>query len=264
MKTKQLQLARALDLPTRQETLNRDHSVQQFWASNDDLISDAWKEWEASEVDASTFTLDDSLLDKNLREAVQQAWENPSKEHLVKALLEEVAPDVFQFQFFDPERLTVLRGYLDQVWDSNIPMRPIARLLFPEITGYDTQTFGFSIYYDPSTDASIRPHTDASAVTLNINLNLPGEEFTGSELDFYDLVTGKVTQLSFKPGIAMIHRGSVAHAAKPITSGDRTNFVLWLFGDRGRLPAQGAQRPVIDATKRWTTPVTTPDGYAPF
>jgi predicted 2-oxoglutarate/Fe(II)-dependent dioxygenase YbiX len=130
--------------------------------------------------------------------------------------------------------------------------------------GYDTQTFGFSIYYDPSTDASIRPHTDASAVTLNINLNLPGEEFTGSELDFYDLVTGKVTQLSFKPGIAMIHRGSVAHAAKPITSGDRTNFVLWLFGDRGRLPAQGAQRPVIDATKRWTTPVTTPDGYAPF
>ncbi|KTF14529.1 2OG-Fe(II) oxygenase family protein [Pseudoalteromonas sp. 10-33] len=304
MKTKQLQLARALDLPTRQETLNRDHSVQQFWASNDDLISDAWKEWEASEVDASTFTLDDSLLDKNLREAVQQAWENPSKEHLVKALLEEVAPDVFQFQFFDPERLTVLRGYLDQVWDSNIPMRPpygivlnrrgvmldkrsegylaapsfqtfynemlntymrpIARLLFPEITGYDTQTFGFSIYYDPSTDASIRPHTDASAVTLNINLNLPGEEFTGSELDFYDQVTGKVTQLSFIPGIAMIHRGSVAHAAKPITSGDRTNFVLWLFGDRGRLPAQGAQHPVIDATERWTTPVTTPDGYAPF
>ena len=304
MKTKQLQLARALDLPTRQEMLNHDHSVQQFWASNDDLISDAWKEWEAIEVDASTFTLDDSLLDKNLREAVQQAWENPSKEHLVKALLEEVAPDVFQFQFFDPERLTVLRGYLEQVWNSNIPMRPpygivlnrsgvmldkrsegylaapsfqafynemlntymrpISRLLFPEITGYDTQTFGFSIYYDPSTDASIRPHTDASAVTLNINLNLPGEEFTGSELDFYDQVTGKVTQLSFTPGFAMIHRGSVAHAAKPITSGDRTNFVLWLFGDSGRLPAQGAQRPVIEATKRWTTPVTTPDGYAPF
>jgi len=146
----------------------------------------------------------------------------------------------------------------------NTYMRPISRLLFPEITGYDTQTFGFSIYYDPSTDASIRPHTDASAVTLNINLNLPGEEFTGSELDFYDQVTGKVTQLSFTPGFAMIHRGSVAHAAKPITSGDRTNFVLWLFGDSGRLPAQGAQRPVIEATKRWTTPVTTPDGYAPF
>ena len=33
MKTEQLQLARALDLPTRQETLNRDHSVQQFWGS---------------------------------------------------------------------------------------------------------------------------------------------------------------------------------------------------------------------------------------
>ncbi|MBH0040418.1 2OG-Fe(II) oxygenase family protein [Pseudoalteromonas sp. SWN166] len=304
MSTNQLQLARALDLPSRTAMLNRDNSVQQFWYNNDDLITDAWKEWEASEIDASTFTLDDSLLDKNLREAVQQAWQDPSKEHLVKALLEEVAPDVFQFQFFDPERLAVLRGYLEQVWNSNIPMRPpygivlnrrgamldkrsegylaapnfqafynemlntymrpISRLLFPEIIGYDTQTFGFSIYYDPSTDASIRPHTDASAVTLNINLNLPGEEFTGSELDFYDQVNGSVIQLGFKPGTAMIHRGNIPHAAKPITSGDRTNFVLWLFGDRGRLPAQDAQRSEIEAKERWDTPVTTPDGYAPF
>ena len=74
MSTNQLQLARALDLPSRTAMLNREHSVQQFWYNNDDLITDAWKEWEASEIDPSTFTLDDSLLDKNLREAVQQAW----------------------------------------------------------------------------------------------------------------------------------------------------------------------------------------------
>ncbi|MDO6636044.1 2OG-Fe(II) oxygenase family protein [Pseudoalteromonas carrageenovora] len=304
MSATQLQLARALALPSREAMLNREHSVQHFWYNNDQLLTQAWKEWEETEVDTTTFTLDDSLLDKNLREAVNAAWQDPSKEHLVKSLLEEVAPDVFQFQFFDPERLAVLRGYLEQVWNSNIPMRPpygivlnrrgamldkrsegylaapsfqafynemlntymrpISRLLFPEIIGYDTQTFGFSIYYDPNTDASIRPHTDASAVTLNINLNLPGEEFTGSELDFYDQVNGNVVQLGFKPGTAMIHRGNVPHAAKPITSGDRTNFVLWLFGDRGRLPAQGAQRPGIEAKERWSTPVTTPDGYAPF
>jgi hypothetical protein len=34
MKTNQLQLARALDLPTRQAMLNRQHSVQQFWSNN--------------------------------------------------------------------------------------------------------------------------------------------------------------------------------------------------------------------------------------
>ena len=304
MKTNQLQLARALDLPTRQAMLNREHSVQQFWSNNNELITNAWSEWELSELNQSAFTLDDSLLDKNLREAITKAWQDPTKEHLVKSLLKEVAPDVYEFQFFDPERLSDLRGYLEQVWISGIPMRPpygivlnrrgvmldkrssgylaapnfqafynevlnnymrpISRLLFPEIMGYDTQTFGFSIYYDPNTDASIRPHTDASAVTLNINLNLPEEKFTGSELDFYDQQTGKVTQLSFKPGCAMIHRGNVAHAAKPILTGDRTNFVMWLLGDRGRLPTHGAQRNHIDAKERWTTPQSIPDGYVPF
>ncbi|AYM86675.1 2OG-Fe(II) oxygenase family protein [Pseudoalteromonas agarivorans] len=304
MSATQLQLARALALPSREAMLNREHSVQHFWYNNGQLLTQAWKEWEETEVDTTTFTLDDSLLDKNLREAVNAAWEDPSKEHLVKSLLEEVATDVYQFQFFDPERLAVLRGYLEKVWNANIPMRPpygivlnrrgamldkrsegylaapsfqafynqvlntymrpISRLLFPEIIGFDTQTFGFSIYYDPSTDASIRPHTDASSVTLNINLNLPGEEFSGSELDFYDQVNAKVVQLSFKPGTAMIHKGNVPHAAKPITSGDRTNLVLWLFGDNGRIPAPGSKRTDIDAKERWTTPKTTPDGYAPF
>ncbi|MDN3383722.1 2OG-Fe(II) oxygenase family protein [Pseudoalteromonas sp. APC 3358] len=300
----QLQLARALELPTRQAMLYREPSVQQFWNNNTDLIKNAWSEWETTSIDGSTFTLDDTLLDKNLREAVKQAWEDPSKELAVKALLHEVAPDVFQFQFFDPERLAVLRGYLEQVWNSQIPMRPpygivlnrrgamldsrsegylaapsfqafyneilntymrpISRMLFPEVTGFDTQTFGFSIYYEPNTDSSIRPHTDASAVTLNINLNLPGEEFTGSEVDFYHPYTGDIKSLTFKPGTAMLHRGNIAHAAKPITSGERTNFVLWLYGERGRLPAQGAPRIPIDAKQRWINPKKTNDGYAPF
>ncbi|MEH6480994.1 MULTISPECIES: 2OG-Fe(II) oxygenase family protein [Pseudoalteromonas] len=300
----QLQLARALELPTRQAMLYREPAVQNFWINNTDLIANAWSEWEATSIDSSTFTLDDTLLDKNLREAVKQAWEDPSKELAVKALLHEVAPDVFQFQFFDPERLAVLRGYLEQVWNSQIPMRPpygivlnrrgaildsrsegylaapsfqafyneilntymrpISRMLFPEVMGFDTQTFGFSIYYEPNTDSSIRPHTDASTVTLNINLNLPGEEFTGSQVDFYHPYTGDIKSLTFKPGTAMLHRGNIAHAAKPITSGERTNFVLWLYGERGRLPAQGAPRIPVDAKQRWTNPNKPNDGYAPF
>ncbi|MGO3422892.1 MAG: 2OG-Fe(II) oxygenase family protein [Pseudoalteromonas distincta] len=300
----QLQLARALELPTRQAMLYREPAVQNFWINNTDLITNAWSEWEATSIDSSTFTLDDTLLDKNLREAVKQAWEDPSKELAVKALLHEVAPDVFQFQFFDPERLAVLRGYLEQVWNSQIPMRPpygivlnrrgamfdsrsegylaapsfqafyneilntymrpISRMLFPEVMGFDTQTFGFSIYYEPNTDSSIRPHTDASAVTLNINLNLPSEEFTGSQVDFYHPYTGDIKSLTFKPGTAMLHRGNIAHAAKPITSGERTNFVLWLYGERGRLPAQGAPRIPVDAKQRWTNPNKPNDGYAPF
>jgi predicted 2-oxoglutarate/Fe(II)-dependent dioxygenase YbiX len=143
-------------------------------------------------------------------------------------------------------------------------MRPIARLLFPEIVGYDTQTFGFSIQYQAGMDTSLRLHTDASAATLNVNLNLPREDFSGSEVDFYDRVTGEKNRLTFKPGMAMIHRGSVAHAAQPITGGTRTNFVLWLFGDNGQLPLNGAKSEPISASQRWSVPTHDFDGYSPF
>lgn len=56
-------------------------------------------------------------------------------------------------------------------------------------------------------------HTDASSVTLNINLNLPDEKFSGSEVDFHDASSGELNRLSFKPGIAVLHKGSVAHRA---------------------------------------------------
>ena len=303
MSLNQLQSARALNLPSREAMLHREPSVQQFWDTNKDLLSNAWKEWEDSEK-ASLPLLDSSLLDQRLHNAVMQAWEDPSKELAVKDLLQEVTPDVFQLQFFDPERLADLRSYLEGVWNSQIPlrppygivlnrrgamldrrsegylatpsfqafyqalintyMRPISRLLFPEVMGYDTQAFGFSMYYEPNTDNSIRPHTDASAVTLNINLNLPEETFTGSAVDFFNQTTGQKIGLTFKPGTAMIHRGNVAHAAQPITSGERTNFVLWLYGDRGRLPQQGAERLAIDAAARWTVPTTAQDNFAPF
>ena len=299
----QLQSARDLDLPSRDAMLQRAPSVQHFWDNNRDLLSDAWKEWEESEKN-TLFTPDDSLLDEKLRNAVAAAWKDPSKELAVQDLLQEVAPDVFQFQFFDPERLADLRAYLESVWNAQIPtrppygivlnrrgamldqrsegylaapsfqafyrdlmdtyMRPISRLLFPEVMGYDTQTFGFSIYYEPNTDNSIRPHTDASAVTLNVNLNLPEETFTGSSVDFFDQSTGQTKALTFTPGSAMIHRGNVAHAAQPITSGERTNFVFWLYGDYGRMPPQGVQREASDARERWSVPSDALDDFAPF
>ena len=286
----QLQQARDFTLPSRTAMLNRAPSVQQFWDTNQHVLNNAWSEWEENETSHLTMP-DVSLLDAKLRNAVEQAWNDPEKELTVRDLLQEVSPGVFQFQFFDPGRLVDLRNYLEAVADAQIPlrppygivlnrrgamldsrsegflaapsfqlfyrelldryMRPIARMLFPEVMGYDTQTFGFSIQWQAGMDTSLRLHTDASAATLNINLNLPGEEFTGSEVDFYDKANGKVNRLSFKPGTAMIHRGSEAHAAQPITSGERSNFVLWLYGEHGQIPLQNSQSQTADAAQRW-------------
>ena len=33
----------------------------------------------------------------------------------------------------------------------------------------------------------------------------------------------------------LIHRGSVRHAALPITSGTRHNMIIWLFGEGGHV-----------------------------
>lgn len=299
----QLEKAQALELPKREEVLVRSFSVQQFWKESRSLLKDAWSEWETIEKN-KLFVPDESLISKKLRDAVNMAWDNPKKENQVKDLLEEVSPGVFQFQFFDPEKINELRSYLDQIDKAQIPlrppygivlnrkgamldrrsegylaapsfqnfyqkmldkyMRPIGRLLFPEIVGFDTQTFGFSIQYQAGMDTSLRMHTDASAVTLNVNLNLPNELFTGSEVDFHDYTTGDRNRVTFKPGVAMIHRGNIAHEAQPITSGERTNFVLWLYGDRMIIPRNLDVATELTPEERWSTPIADYDDHAPF
>ena len=298
-----LSTARSIERPTREEMLQRAPSVSQFWLQNRDLFEDAWKQWETSENDLAG-NLDSSLYDTDLRNAIELAWKDPSKESEVKALWKEVFPGVYEAQFFNPERLTALRDYLSRVSDSDIPlrppygislnrggamldrrsegylaapgfqafyqglmdryMRPIARMLFPDVTGYDTQTFGFSIQWQPDTDTSLRAHTDASSVTLNINLNLPGEDFSGSGVRFFDHETREIRELTFAPGTALMHHGSVPHESMPITEGERSNLVLWLYGESGQVARPGFEYQSIDAKQRWTVPSEKDDGFAPF
>jgi len=258
-----LEAARAIARPTRDAMLQRDISVHHFWHQNRELFQNAWAEWEHS---GNGHGLNASLYDPTLRAAVDQAWADPTKETAVKDLWKEVFPGVYEAQFFDPAKLSILRDYMAKVADAGIPlrppygislnrggamldsrsegylaapsfqdfyrelmdsyMRPISRLLFADVMGYDTQTFGFSIQWQADADTSLRAHTDASSVTLNINLNLPGENFTGSGVRFFDRATKQVSELSFAPGTALIHHGSVPHESMPNTEGERSNFVL--------------------------------------
>lgn len=294
---------RAVQRPSRDAMLQRHPSVQAFWGQNHDLFQEAWAEWETTD-EGQQFKLDETLYDPKLRAAITAAWNDPTKEGAVRDLWEEVFPGVYKAQFFDPKQLSTLRGYMDNAAQADIPlrppygislnrggamldersegylaapnfqtfyrglmdayMRPISRLLFPDVVGYDTQTFGFSIQWQADADRSLRAHTDASSVTLNINLNLPGEDFTGSGVRFFDRETRQVSELSFAPGTALIHHGSVAHESMPITQGERSNFVLWLYGDHGQIPPHGTPPKAIDPRERWTTPVTASDGSAPF
>lgn len=298
-----LQRARKVSRPSRQDMLMRAPSAQQFWLDNDKLFRDAWSQWDQDAPELNIL-IDETIFAAPLRSAIANAWNDPNTEAAVKDLWQEVLPGVYQAQFFDPEHVAKLRTYFERVADADIPlrppygialnrggamlderspgylaapsfqsfyrrvmdtyMRPIARLLFPETFGYDGQTFGFSIRYQPDQDTSLQPHTDASSVTLNINMNLPNETFSGSELNFYDTAAGEVKQWSFEPGIAVIHRGSVPHAAQPITDGERSNLVLWLYGENGRTSRGVPSDKLASAEERWTVPTDRSDGFAPF
>lgn len=169
--------ARALVLPSRQEMLQRAPSVQRFWNNNKELLIQAWIEWD-KKTKNSFAALQDSILDNRLRDVVTKAWKDPSAELSVSELWEEAAPGVFKAQFFDPKRLSDLRNFLEEAANAQIPlrppygivlnrygamldprsegylaapkfqafyhqllnkyMRPIARLLFPEVMGFDT------------------------------------------------------------------------------------------------------------------------------
>lgn len=304
MSTNTLTKARTIIRPSRGEMLQRSPSVNRFWDENEKVFESAWGEWEKA-GNLKGLTLDRSLYAPELRKAVEGAWGNPAQETLVKDLWTEVFPDVYEAQFFDPAKLSDLRTFLDRAADADIPMRPpyglvlnrggamldprsqgylaaptfkafyqdlmdhfmrpIARLLFPDVYGYDSQTFGFSIQWEAGKDTTLQAHTDASSVTLNINLNLPGEEFDGSAVRFMDPATKSVKDLTFAPGTALIHHGSAMHASKPITKGERHNFVLWLYGQHGQIPYQHGQgAELASAAKRWTVPQIPSDGFAPF
>ena len=298
-----LDQARQAIRPTREEMLQRAQSVQHFWNENKKTFEGAWTEWEKSGGDKG-ITLDRSLYAPALRRAVEQAWDDPTKESTVKALFTEVFPNVYRAQFFDPQKLHILNDYFQCAVESGIPMRPpygivlnrggsmldarsegylaapvfqkfyrdlmahfmrpIARLLFSNVYGYDSQTFGFSVQWQEGKDVDLRPHTDASSATLNINLNLPGEAYSGSSVRFFDPLSRRDESLTFEPGVALIHHGSVPHASEPITKGERRNIILWLFGERGQIPYPHSESQQASAKRRWHHPEVQPDNFAPF
>ena len=249
-----LALARDIKRPTREAMLQRAPSVQHFWNDNTNLFENAWKEWEQTE-DIDGVTLDETNFAPALRAAVDAAWNDPTDDAAVKDLWDEVFPGVYKAQFFDPEKLRILRGYMDKAANADIPLRPpygislnrAGAMLDPRSEGY-LGAPGFQAFYHGLMNRYMRP----------------GEGFSGSGGSFIDPEARRVESLKFDPGVALIHHGSVPHASEPITEGSRSNFVLWLYGQHGQVARGEAEVPALAPEDRWTVPNVPSDGFAPF
>jgi hypothetical protein len=165
-------------------------------------------------------------------------------------------------------------------------VRPVGRLLFQHYVGCndDVEYFAFTIrfdgVYDDDTavfedqvrDVELNEHRDASVITLNVNLNLPEEEYEGSDVYFREFpysASGKDTLASaseskksyvrFTPGMAIIHLGAHRHGSIAISSTEnkdqrsaRYNLVIWLFGEHGDIRITPyPKEEQMNAVERW-------------
>jgi len=171
-------------------------------------------------------------------------------------------------------------------------VRPVGRMLFPDRIGCDddSEYFGFTIRYDGDDDGGevrgeeegrangkeprdleLREHRDASIVTLNVNLNLPEEGYSGSEVYFRAYPSDEPTAMAngdgethggtvrFSPGMAIIHLGAHRHGSMPISDsggedsgGKRYNLVIWLFGRDGDVRISPyAKEDQMNVLERW-------------
>ena len=99
----------------------RDPSVYNFWDSNSNILQAASKEWAETNEEAVKLPI---LHDSLYRQAFAEAWKDPSMQYLVQDLRKEVAPGVYQCQFFDPDKLHKICAYLDKAAEAGIPTRP--------------------------------------------------------------------------------------------------------------------------------------------
>jgi hypothetical protein len=135
----------------------------------------------------------------------------------------------------------------------------MAAMLFPGALRHSdtTESFTFTIRYKHGEDMSLAEHRDASVATLNLNLNTPGGDYDavrGSELYFVDENDPTLRyNVSFgEPGMALLHKGALRHAARTIEGGERHNLIVWLFGRNGEVrvaPYQVADQ--MGVTERW-------------
>eukprot|EP00927_Polykrikos_kofoidii_P066861 TRINITY_DN62426_c0_g1_i1.p1 TRINITY_DN62426_c0_g1~~TRINITY_DN62426_c0_g1_i1.p1 ORF type:complete len:379 (-),score=64.43 TRINITY_DN62426_c0_g1_i1:93-1067(-) len=115
---------------------------------------------------------------------------------------------------------------------------PFSRELWPEWCAASDcdETYGFVVRYRLGEDVDLTEHADTSNVTLNACL---GRDFFGGELyfkgvRFTDSANDSEPRSVFhRKGVALLHLGGHFHGAYPITSGERSNLVLWSSGTGG-------------------------------
>ncbi|GFS16975.1 2-oxoglutarate and iron-dependent oxygenase domain-containing protein 2 [Elysia marginata] len=112
-------------------------------------------------------------------------------------------------------------------------LQPITKLLFPDWGGGAIDSFkSFAVHYEADKYPSLSKHFDNAEISLSICLN---SNFTGGELQLEQMLGQEEADLDMEPvvvqqkvGQCIMHRSRQFHFAHPITSGVRTNMIVWM------------------------------------
>jgi len=252
--------------PKSRHTHECDHQYFDFWRKNDDLIKQAWKDYPFKHDQLRYFNEKNEALfiQREFLDAVSKVRNGEVGEESLTSFFDEPIPGVFRSnKIFTPEFLNMVLEEIDHKNNAGIPLHrpnsmnrfgvilktvemggflrdlsrmylaPIMGMLFPDIIGINDvfDQHGFTVRYKHGEDLELKEHRDSSNATMNLCLGRPG--FTGSSLYFREGQTSTTREFSFNVGDAIFHKGSHQHAALPLKTGERTNLVIWMYGEDG-------------------------------
>merc|ERR1712000_430183 len=120
-----------------------------------------------------------------------------------------------QIGFSDAWR-TILRTYV----------RPIATHHYPGYHLEGRRTLDFVVRYRPDKQSFLRPHHDASTVTLNVALNQGGVEYEGGGTRF---IRQNCTLKDVAPGWGALSPGRLTHLHEGLKTTKGTRYILVSF-----------------------------------
>eukprot|EP00049_Salpingoeca_infusionum_P012977 m.241269 g.241269 ORF g.241269 m.241269 type:complete len:505 (+) comp15321_c0_seq3:66-1580(+) len=108
-------------------------------------------------------------------------------------------------------------------------LRPITTFHYPGYFLEGRTTLDFVVRYRPDTQASLRPHHDASTVTLNVALNQGGVDYQGGGTRF---VRQNCTLTNTEPGWGTLSPGRLTHLHEGLETTEGTRYILVSFIDQ--------------------------------
>eukprot|EP00055_Hartaetosiga_balthica_P010351 m.43925 g.43925 ORF g.43925 m.43925 type:complete len:547 (-) comp7137_c0_seq1:106-1746(-) len=120
---------------------------------------------------------------------------------------------------FSPSWKYIIRTYL----------RPITSYYYTGYTLQGDQSLDFVVRYRPDKQDYLRPHHDASTVTLNVALNQGGVDYEGGGTRF---VRQNCTLTNTKPGWGTLSPGRLTHLHEGLKTTKGTRYILVSFIDQ--------------------------------